>query len=114
MTTFLKIEQHSPKTLKWWNSRRDKIDFDPPYQRKGRLWSEKDKAFLIDSILNGFDIPKLYMADFQYGVSALNEKKLPYAIIDGKQRLEAIFDFFDNKLTLDRNFTWRDDPQLQL
>lgn len=114
MGQFFKIEQHQPRTLKWWNSRRDKIDFDPPYQRKGRLWSEHDKAYLIDSILNGFDVPKLYLADFQFGDSALNERRLPYAIIDGKQRLEAIFDFFDNRLTLDSHFVWRTDPTLKL
>jgi hypothetical protein len=114
MNSVLKIEQHQTRTLKWWNSRRDKIDFNPPYQRKGRLWSDKDKAFLIDSILNGFDIPKLYLADFQYGDSDLNKERLPYAIIDGKQRLEAIFDFFDNTLVLDKDFIWRDNPDLQL
>lgn len=114
MGNIFKIEQHQPRTLKWWNSRRDRIDFDPPYQRKGRLWSESDKAYLIDSILNGFDIPKLYLADFQFGDSILNEKRLPYAIIDGKQRLEAIFDFFDNKLTLDKHFKWRGDSTLHL
>jgi hypothetical protein len=114
MPEIFKIEQHQTRTLKWWNSRRDRIDFDPPYQRKGRLWSPLDKAYLIDSILNGFDIPKLYLADFQYGDSALNEKRLPYAIIDGKQRLEAIFDFFDNRVTLDKHFIWRPDPNLRL
>ena len=51
MGKIFKIEQHQTRTLKWWNSRRDKIDFEPPYQRKGRLWSPHDKAFLIDSIL---------------------------------------------------------------
>jgi uncharacterized protein with ParB-like and HNH nuclease domain len=59
---------------------------DPPYQRRGRLWSLTDKAYLIDSILNGYDIPKFYVADFTWGKSALNRRKLPYAIIDGKQR----------------------------
>lgn len=114
MGKIFKIEQHQTRTLKWWNSRRDRIDFDPPYQRKGRLWSESDKAYLIDSILNGFDVPKLYLADFQFGDSELNAKRLPYAIIDGKQRLEAIFDFFDNRLTLDTHFVWRMDPKLKL
>lgn len=114
MKPLLKIEQHQTRTLSWWNMRRDKIDFDPPYQRKGRLWSDRDKAYLIDSILNGFDIPKIYLADFQFGTSTLNEQKLPYAIIDGKQRLEAIFDFFDDRLVLDKKFVWRDDPSLQL
>lgn len=114
MDEFFKIEVHATKTLKWWNSRRELIDFNPPYQRKGRLWSSQDKAFLIDSILNGFDIPKLYIADYQFGISNLNLKKLPYAIIDGKQRLEAIFDFFDNRLFLDSRFIWRIQPDLRL
>src|SRR5689334_18410826 len=87
-------------TLKWWLNRRGSIDTAPPYQRRGRLWSDTDKAYLIDSILNGFDIPKLYMADFTFADSPLNVKKLPYAIIDGKQRLEAILDFFDGKIRL--------------
>ncbi|WP_420131618.1 DUF262 domain-containing protein [Rhodopseudomonas sp.] len=87
---------------------------DPPYQRRGRLWSPSDKAYLIDSIINGFDVPKLYLADFQMGESQLNLHKLPYAIIDGKQRLEAIFDFFDGRLVLNHDFKWRADPSLNL
>ncbi|MBH0112383.1 DUF262 domain-containing protein [Novosphingobium sp. YJ-S2-02] len=114
MSSLLKIEPHQTRTLKWWNTRRNKIDFDPPYQRKGRLWSDKDKSYLIDSILNGFDIPKLYLADYQFGPSSLNTKRLPYAIIDGKQRLEAVFDFFDNNLCLDENFIWRLAPNEKL
>lgn len=109
-----KISPHSPKTLVWWFNRRDQIHFDPPYQRRGRLWSDQDKAYLIDSIVNGFDVPKLYLADFQFGQSSLNEEKLPYAIIDGKQRLEAVFDFFENKLVLNEDFKFRKDPSLQL
>lgn len=101
-------------TLVWWYSHRHEIDFDPPYQRRGRLWSATDKAYLVDSIINGFDIPKLYLADFQFGQSALNERRLPYAIIDGKQRLEAIFDFFENKITLNADFKYRKDEDLKL
>jgi hypothetical protein len=113
MTNF-KISPHSPKTLIWWFNRRDEIDFDPAYQRRGRLWSDRDKAYLIDSIINGFDVPKLYLADFQLGQSELNNAKLPYAIIDGKQRLEAVFDFFENKLVLNDDFKFRKDLTLKL
>ncbi|MBC7686058.1 MAG: DUF262 domain-containing protein [Bdellovibrionales bacterium] len=88
------------RTLMWWRSRRDRIDVEPSYQRKGRRWSVSDKQYLIDSILNGFDIPKFYMADFTWADSILNEKKLEFAVIDGKQRFEAIFDFFDGKFAL--------------
>src|SRR5687768_59510 len=89
-----------PRTLSWWNAERDQIDMTPGFQRRGGLWSSTDKAFLIDSILNGFDIPKIYIADFTYVDTHLNVNRKPYAIIDGKQRLEAIFDFFDNRIVL--------------
>ncbi len=110
----LRIAPHSTKTLIWWFNHRDEIDFSPPYQRRGRLWSQDDKSYLIDSIINGFDVPKLYLADFQFGQSDLNTSRLPYAIIDGKQRLEATFDFFENKLALNRDFVFRKDPSLNL
>lgn len=109
-----KITEFERKTLSWWRTRRSKIDMEPPYQRRGRLWSETDKAYLIDSILNGFDVPKLYMADFTWGDSNLNKRKLPYAIIDGKQRLEAIFDFFDGVVVLNDDFVYLPNPELRL
>jgi hypothetical protein len=111
MFQILKLE---PKPLIWWVSQRTKIDMKPAYQREGRLWSRADKAFLIDSILNGYDIPKIYMADFTVGVVNLNRKGLPYAIIDGKQRLEAIFDFFTGDLVLDDEFVFQQNPKLKL
>jgi hypothetical protein len=109
-----KVQAMDPKPLMWWKARRSKIDMSPPYQRRGRLWSATDKAYLIDSILNGFDVPKFYMADFTWGDSALNQNRLPYAIIDGKQRFEAIFDFFDGKLVLNEDFIYRTQPELKL
>lgn len=109
-----KVSPFEAKTLSWWKSRRKKIDMNPSYQRRGRLWSATDKGYLIDSILNGFDVPKLYVADFTWANSALNEKRLPYAIIDGKQRFEAIFDFYDGKITLNDDFIFIEDPTLKL
>lgn len=102
-----KVQAHEAKTLSWWHTRKSSIDFDPPYQRKGKLWSDFDKAYLIDSMINGFDVPKLYLADFTYNDSPkLNPRKKMYAIIDGKQRLEAIFDFVENKIPLNNNFKY--------
>ena len=109
-----KVSQFEPKTLRWWISQRAKIDMEPPYQRHGRLWSITDKAFLVDSVLNEYDVPKIYIADFTYGNTKLNKKGLSYAIIDGKQRLEALFDFFDGRLVLDEQFVFQQDPTLKL
>lgn len=115
MNNTFSIRLMEPKPLIWWKTRKNKIDMSPPYQRRGKLWSETDKAYLIDSILNGYDIPKLYMADFTVGEnSKLNKSKLPYAIIDGKQRLEAIFDFFSGEITLNEDFVFSDNPSLKL
>lgn len=87
---------------------------NPSYQRHGRLWSKSDKAFLIDSIINEYDVPKVYVADFTFGYAALNPKGMSYAIIDGKQRMEAIFDFFDGALVLDKEFEYEADSRLRL
>ena len=111
---YFSITNHPSKTLRWWYSHRGEIDMDPPYQRKGKLWSVSDKAYLVDSIINGFDIPKLYLADFKHRDSKLNSKKLPYAIVDGKQRFEAVVDFFEGRVVLNSDFVWRQNPKLKL
>jgi len=109
-----KVAKLEPKPLRWWMSQQNNIDINPPYQRHGRLWSKTDKAFLIDSILNNYDIPKIYIADFTFGNIKLNKKGLPYAIIDGKQRLEAMFDFYSGDLVLNDEFVFQQDPNLNL
>lgn len=108
------ITQFEARTLTWWHSRKAKIDMDPPYQRRSHLWSDQDKAYLIDSIINDYDIPKLYIADFNFGPSSLNIKSLPYAIIDGKQRLEAVFDFFEGKICLNNDISFEENPELNI
>lgn len=111
---FFKIQTLDVKTLTWWKSKQERIDFEPSYQRKGRRWSTSDKQYLIDSILNGFDIPKFYVADFTWGTSKLNEQKKSFAVIDGKQRFEAIFDFFNDKFSLSSTFSLLSNPLLDL
>jgi len=51
------------RTLLEWYRDRDKIDLDPSYQRRGDLWPLWNKQLLINSILNRYDIPKIYVAD---------------------------------------------------
>jgi uncharacterized protein with ParB-like and HNH nuclease domain len=41
---------------------RGEIDPAPDYQR-GRVWSRRKQALLIDSILRGYDLPKLFVRD---------------------------------------------------
>jgi len=102
------------KTLAWWLDQENDIDFAPVYQRKSRIWSPKDKQFLIDSIINGFDVPKIYLADFTFMNTVLNRANKKYAIIDGKQRFETIYDFFRGDLHLADDFELSDDPSQKL
>jgi hypothetical protein len=77
------------------------IDFDPSYQRQADIWERSKRQLFIDSLLNGYDIPKLYFHEF----SRTGLEPLPrFAIIDGKQRLEAIREFIDGKFSLSDEF----------
>ena len=67
--------------------KRDSIVF-PEYQRQPNLWSDKKKSLLVDSILIDLDIPKIY-----FNLADENE----YEVIDGQQRLWAIWDFIDDQ-----------------
>lgn len=71
--------------------RRDRYEI-PDWQRE-KVWSKLKKQKLIDSILNGWKLPKFYFVK----VSDTPEE---YEVVDGQQRLTAIFEFLDNELPL--------------
>lgn len=113
----LKVELHEPRSLRWWyeQSLNQRIDMSPQYQRRGEIWGKWKRAHLIDSVLNDFDIPKFYVANFNVSLARkLNEKGTGYAIIDGKQRLGAIFAFFNDEVALNPSFVLDDQPTLKL
>jgi uncharacterized protein with ParB-like and HNH nuclease domain len=56
----------------------------PPFQRNP-VWIHPQKSYLIDSILNGFPIPEIYMQEFVD--EGGNER---HVIIDGQQRIISI------------------------
>lgn len=109
-----KVQNHASRTLSWWYKQRSKIDFEPEYQRKGNLWSDKDKAFLIDSIINEYDLPKIYLADFTVLNTMLNAKNMSYAVIDGRQRLESIIEFYEDKIKLNHDFVLYSNPHIKI
>lgn len=80
------------------------IDLEPAYQREGGVWTTRRQAGLIDTILNQLDVPKIYFAE--PSARKVNSDGMPYQyeVVDGQQRLRAIFAFLDNKLALDRDF----------
>lgn len=68
------------------------VDFDPDYQRDF-VWNDKDREKLIDSIFNNIQIGNFVFVELPW-----RGREYPaYQILDGKQRLSAIVDFYLNK-----------------
>lgn len=114
MFKIYKIGELGDQTIRTIVEIKDKIDFFPVYQRYGNIWDNYKKKLLIDTILNGFDIPKFYFNYFVEQNNPLNKNNMIYAVIDGKQRLQAIIDFVENKFSLDNEFEYFSNPSLNL
>lgn len=71
----------------------------PPYQRKP-VWTNKLKAYLIDTILNNYHIPEIYM----HRVTDPSGKSI-YNVVDGQQRIRSILDFIAGEFSLLDEYT---------
>lgn len=74
---------------------------DDSFQRTGDVWGTKDKVKFIESVLMDIPIPFIYLAEGKRG---------NLIVIDGRQRLTALFEYLDNKYPL-RNIEFF--PQLR-
>ncbi len=64
---------------------------DRPIYQRDYIWDIEDKVLLIDSIFRGIEIGKFVFVE--------NEDSLDkrYEILDGKQRIRSILDYYENK-----------------
>lgn len=84
------------------------IDITPKYQRRER-WDKTRQSALIESFLLNIPVPPIFLAEDEYG---------KYSVIDGKQRITAIFNFIKKDMKLVNlekfkeleNFTFQDLP----
>jgi uncharacterized protein with ParB-like and HNH nuclease domain len=74
--------------------RRDRYKI-PEWQR-GEVWDDDRKQQLIDTILRGWTLPKLYL---------FKQSDDQFEVVDGQQRLNAIYEFFANDLPLSAEST---------
>jgi hypothetical protein len=66
------------------------IKMSPDYQRRAR-WDQKKRSQLIESFLMNVPVPPIFLYENRY-----NE----YEVMDGRQRLEAVWDFLNNRFKL--------------
>lgn len=70
------------------------LELSPKFQRR-RVWPPKARAYLIDTIIRGLPVPKLYMRQH------LNQaRQICREVVDGQQRVAAVLDFYDSRLKL--------------
>ena len=77
--------------------RKNKLIVNRRYQRK-LVWTKAEKQGLIDSILLNYPIPLILFGRFN------NKGEDMYEIIDGMQRLNAIFGFIENQFSVNNDF----------
>lgn len=80
------------------------VNFEPEYQR-GYVWTLEDKIALIDSIFSNVEIGKFAFVENDNQKYA--ETKLTYEILDGKQRLSTLCEFYEGRFTYN-GYTYRE------
>lgn len=87
--------------ISWFLDLYDKnqLNLDPPYQRRS-VWSPRDRRYFIDTILNDYPAPPVFLH------KTLDENgRSTYHVVDGKQRLQTIIMFRDNKFAVSDDFS---------
>src|SRR5713101_2740959 len=71
------------------------LELAPEFQRLS-VWPPAAKAYLIDTIIEDKPIPLMFLQK----VVSMQTGRQGFAVIDGQQRLRAIFDFIEDKYRL--------------
>ena len=88
------LEQFTVADLFEWYQNKQLV-VNPVFQRRS-VWTANAKVFLIDTILRRLPIPKIYIRQ----QVDLESKRSYREVVDGQQRLRAIFEFATDRLVL--------------
>lgn len=79
----------------WYNQSPTQLVLNPKFQRRA-VWSPQSKSYLINTILLGLPLPLFFLRQNTDPMT----RKTVREVVDGQQRLRAIFDFIDNGFQL--------------
>lgn len=74
------------------------LSIQPKYQRRRTAWPINAKTALMDTILNNFPLPPIYLRDY-----VDNDGRRQKEIIDGQQRISTIVEYFKDTFPLAKN-----------
>lgn len=85
------------RNIAWFKqaAENNQLEMRPAFQRN-TVWLTKEKSYLIDTILNGYPIPEIYMQE-----NIDDEGVTHYIVVDGQQRLTAVLDYMSNSFPID-------------
>lgn len=96
MQQLFNTRNYSVRDFEEWNERGELV-LAPKFQRR-EVWSDKARSYLIDTILNGKPIPKVYM---RQDVTP-NTRRVVREIVDGQQRLRTVLNFLKDGFKISR------------
>jgi len=74
------------------------LDLEPPYQRRS-VWTRRDRQFFLDTIFRNYPSPAIFLhKSVSDGGHAL------YHVVDGKQRIETILAFVNDKVRISDDY----------
>jgi hypothetical protein len=81
---------YSINDFRGWNERKE-LELQPKFQRRS-VWSDKARSYLMDSVVRGKPIPKIFI---RQDIDP-KTKKTVREVVDGQQRLRTIFSFLQD------------------
>lgn len=88
---------HPISDIRDWN-KNNRLELQPDFQRH-EVWTKAAQIMLIDTIIRGIPIPKVYIK------SVMIDGNTYRVVIDGQQRLTAILKFVQDQLPLKRPYS---------
>ena len=84
---------HPISDIRDW-SEAGRLELQPDFQRRP-VWSAPARIMLMDTILRGIPMPKIFLAN------TIRDGKTYRVVIDGQQRIRAILNFLRNQFSLE-------------
>lgn len=76
--------------------RERKIIANRDYQRSSAIWPPAARSHLVDTIINGYPVPKIILNQ----ITDIATRSTRKEIVDGQQRSRVLQDFFDDKFKI--------------
>lgn len=94
MSQRFSARQYSVRDFEEWHNKGELL-LTPKFQRR-EVWSPKARSYLMDTIIRGKPIPKIFMREDVNPVT----RRATREIVDGQQRLRSVLDFLKDGFSI--------------